>query len=414
MRKHLLAIIKILALALFLFSCKKDYQNSNYQTEYSEIIPINVAEKVANAFAQNNFSLNSYDTGSKLSSRITPKQKVIKSKKIIQNAVIPYFYIFNFKDGGGWVIISAEKREHPILAYNNTGEFTTTNAPYGLKSWIETQKENIDYIRQGKFSTMQQTEAEWNMVGEKLNVPEIQRSEPPEPSCEDYTTTVTVGPLLTTEWGQGCGYNALCPANTSGLNCGHFPTGCVATAVAQVMRYWQIPSGTYNWSSMPNTFANNEVARLMRDVGNSVSMNYSDIGSGAKHEDIPPAMINTFSFASAQNIDYTSGSYSAIESELNSNRPVILSGYNVKNTSWLGLVVEYQEGHEWVCDGYSSVSYRWCNSDGSQGGIDNLYFHMNWGWDGTANGFYGFDNWAPSGTAFNFQYFRRAIINIHP
>lgn len=152
----------------------------------------------------------------------------------------------------------------------------------------------------------------------------------------------------------------------------------------------------------------------MRDAGSSVNMNYSDNGSGAKHEEIPPAMINTFTFSSAQNISYGIGSYSTIQNEINYSRPVILSGYNVKNSSWLGLIVEYQEGHEWVCDGYSDTEYYWCNQDGSQGGAGYLYFHMNWGWDGTSNGFYGFDNWAPYGTGFNFQYYRRAIINIHP
>lgn len=183
--------------------------------------------------------------------------------------------------------------------------------------------------------------------------------------------------------------------------------------MAQVMRYWQRPS-TYNWASMANTFANNEVARLMRDAGSSVNMSYSDPGSGAKHESIPPALVNTFTYASAQNINYGTSSYSTVQNELNARRPVILSGYNTSNSSWFGLVVEYRDGHEWVCDGYSDTDYYWCNSDGTQGGAGYLNFHMNWGWDGTSNGWYSFNNWAPSGTNFNFQYYRRAIINIRP
>jgi len=416
MKKKLLTFLQILFVTTLLFSCKKNAEISINAFNNSEIVSVDVARKVATAYALNNFSLSNNDRVSNPSLRNSsqPVRKEIESEEVIQSGELPYFYIFNFKNKGGWVIISAEKREHPILAYNNKGEFKKDNAPYGIVSRIETQKENIDFIRQGKFSTQQQAEAEWNVVGKELGIVEIQKIAPPEPGCQEYSTNVTKGPLLSTEWGQGCGYNTLCPPNTSGLYCGHFPTGCVATAMSQVMRYWQTPTTTYNWSSMPNTSGNTEVARLMRDAGSSVNMNYSDNGSGAKHEEIPPAMINTFTFSSAQNISYGIGSYSTIQNEINYSRPVILSGYNVKNSSWLGLIVEYQEGHEWVCDGYSATEYYWCNQDGSQGGAGYLYFHMNWGWDGTSNGFYGFDNWAPYGTGFNFQYYRRAIINIHP
>lgn len=52
--------------------------------------------------------------------------------------------------------------------------------------------------------------------------------------------------------------------------------------------------------------------------------------------------------------------------------------------------------------------------NGQQYGNGYLQFHMNWGWDGNSNGWYGFDSWAPTGTGLNFQYYKRAIINLHP
>lgn len=403
-------LLLLFSLTIFFFACKKENTISSTETTYSEIVSIETARKVALGFAQKHLGTSTNQNAR----TFADSSKKIKSQEIIGDLTNPYFYIFNFENKGGFVIVSAEKNEHPILAYSEKGEFKKDNAPYGIISWIETTKENIDYIRQGKFNTKKQTSVEWALIGKDFKIPSLLRVVDPDPICQDYSTNTTIGPLIATEWGQGCGYNALCPTNTSGFRCGHFPTGCVATAMAQVMRYWQTPATTYNWASMPNTFADNEVARLMRDAGSSVNMDYNDNGSGAKHEDIPPAMINTFTFSSAQNINYSLGSYSTVQSELNSSRPVILSGYNTRNTSWFGLVVEYQEGHEWVCDGFQDIDVFWCNPDGTQGGAGYLYFHMNWGWDGTSNGWYAFDNWAPSGTNFNFQYYRRAIINIHP
>jgi hypothetical protein len=405
-----LRFILCCSLMVVFFSCKKEVATGTLQASRSEIVPIEQARKVAIGFASKKFSKRA-PADARLSSDTS---RAIGSEQVVGDPGDPYFYIFNFKSPGGFVVVSAERNEHPILAYSDKGVFESRNAPYGIVSWMERTKENINYIRQGKFNTQKQASVEWSFAGKEYQVQGLQRIAPIEPGCQEYSQSTVIGPLLTTEWGQGCGYNDLCPTNTSGLRCGHFPTGCVATAMAQVMRYWQTPGGTYNWAFMPSTFADNEVARVMRDAGSAVNMNYGNDGSGAWHQDIPPAMLNVFGFASAQNISYGSSSYMTVQSEISARRPVILSGYNVRNSSWFGFVVEYAEGHEWVCDGYNQTDYYWCNSDGTQGGAGYLYFHMNWGWDGTSNGWYGFDNWAPSGTNFNFQYSRAAIINIHP
>ncbi|MBX6379888.1 MAG: Spi family protease inhibitor [Thermoflavifilum aggregans] len=204
MKKKLLTFLQILFVTTLLFSCKKNAEISINAFNNSEIVSVDVARKVATAYALNNFSLSNNDRVSNPSLRNSsqPVRKEIESEEVIQSGELPYFYIFNFKNKGGWVIISAEKREHPILAYNNKGEFKKDNAPYGIVSWIETQKENIDFIRQGKFSTQQQAEAEWNVVGKELGIVEIQKIAPPEPGCQEYSTNVTKGPLLSTEWGK--------------------------------------------------------------------------------------------------------------------------------------------------------------------------------------------------------------------
>lgn len=384
--------ILVCCITVFLFACQK--QNNFSKAEPNrEIVSIETAREVAIGFAQ---------------SKLT--QQKIEAEETVADNGNPYFHVFNFKEKGGFVIVSAEKNEHPILAYSEKGEFIRKNAPYGIVYWIETTKESIDQIRQGKFDTKKQTTAEWAQIGRDYKIARLQ-NEPEDPACREYSTSDIHGPFLQTNWGQGCGYNDLVPANSSGLRCGHFPTGCVATAMAQVMRFWSFPSG-YTWASMPNNWSDNEVARVMRDAGTSVGMNYNDNGSGANHNNIAGALINTFGYGSAQGIDYN-GSYWTIQSEINQGRPVILSGYNQSNSSWFGLVVEYNEGHEWVCDGFNETNIYYC-INGQQYGNGYLQFHMNWGWDGNSNGWYGFDSWAPTGTGLNFQYYKRAIINLHP
>lgn len=121
MERNFFRGLKILTLTLLLFSCNKDYQISIAPSLNSELIPIDVAKKVAVAYAQNNFSLKKGGKASKSALKTNSLQilKEIESEEAIKNGESPYFYIFNFKNKSGWVIISAEKREHPILAYCN-------------------------------------------------------------------------------------------------------------------------------------------------------------------------------------------------------------------------------------------------------------------------------------------------------
>lgn len=397
-------LIVCITVTFCLFSCSKEYtpKDQNPQPVQSEIVPIDIARQVAEGWAKKKFVKNNSQTAA-------PR---IAEEKTVSELNVPYFYIFNMANKGGFVIVSAEKYEHPILAFSDEGEFQSENAPYGIISWLETTKQNIRYIRSGGIDTKRETTAEWNELSKDYGIPSMLRP-PPDPSCQDYSVSTTVGPLLATTWGQGCGYNDAVPVDPTGASCGHYPTGCVATAMAQIMRYWQWPN-SYNWGLMPNNFAVWETADLMRDVGLSVGMDYATAGSGAPHEAIDDALRNSFGYATAQDAGYGLSSYDHVRQQLSSNRPVLLCGYNDKNTSWFGLVVEYSTGHEWVCDGYIDTDIYWCNPDGSQGGAGYLSFHMNWGWNGTSNGWYAFNSWAPTGQGLNFQYARKMITNIHP
>lgn len=211
----------------------------------------------------------------------------------------------------------------------------------------------------------------------------------------DYNITEKVSAFVKTRWSQGDPYNMYCPKN-NGETC---YTGCVATAMAQVMKYYEYPSqgtgtgcysldgggtytqaaisGTYDWSKMKTKYMSGysdseakAVATLMRDCGYSVNMQYSTEGSGTSDAYIPSALVYNFSYDSlAVNYiyrDFTTDDewYSAIYTELSAKRPVIFSGQS-----------EDEGGHCFVLDGV--------DTDGK--------VHVNWGWGGQQDGFYDMD-----------------------
>lgn len=200
-----------------------------------------------------------------------------------------------------------------------------------------------------------------------------------------FSTFGQVNPMLSTTWNQGCYYNADCPAVGSGGSCGRVYTGCNATAIAQIFKYYSFPSTgmgnhcntnnithcvdfsaqTYNYASMPNnvTSANAEVAKLMYHLGIAVDMQWSgtssnsyfDIASIKRYFKYSPRMhgVSKFMYTTAELIE-------AIKAELNAGRPVYAKGGS----------------HFYLIDGYNLSDQ----------------FHMNFGWSGTYDGYYNIDN----------------------
>ncbi|MDX1651600.1 MAG: C10 family peptidase [Brumimicrobium sp.] len=214
-----------------------------------------------------------------------------------------------------------------------------------------------------------------------------------------------VTPLLTTTWNQGCNYNADCPTTGSGGACGKVWTGCNATAMAQIFKYYNYPSSgmgdhcntndpghcvdfslqTYNYASMPNNVstANTEVAKLMYHLGVSVDMQWSGTSSNSFFSQIPfkkyfkysPRLYGTSTFM----FNTTQELIDGIKAELNAGRPVYAKGGN----------------HFYLIDGYNTSDQ----------------FHMNFGWGGTYDGYYDITsvvNGAGTFTPVNF------IFNIKP
>lgn len=312
---------------------------------------------------------------------------------------LPTVYAFNGSDGQGFVILSADDSAMPVLGYSDSGSLDKENMPPALKSWLEEYNKQIEYLQSvdaPAFRSFATRSVEW------------------EP----------ISPLMTTRWNQDQPYNDLCYLTFSDGRKVVCPTGCVATAMAQVMKYHEYPEKgrgsityplysnvqdlsmdfsqvTFNWDSMLDSYSGSvdpasaeAVAILMKACGYSVKMEYGQYESGAKNADVPNALITYFDYDPSVRLVkrayYTYDDWSAlIYNNLVEYGPVIYAGQ-----SDFG-------GHAFVCDGYSS------------GG----YFHVNWGWGGISDGYFLLDAMTPSaqgigGYEGGYNLKQEAIINI--
>ncbi len=413
--KQLLACTFILL--LLVFSCKKDSLQTKINTNVADVKPTIDSNFVTLTTAtmaaikiQNSHLVSDIIKKKKVNSAGEVLSKQILDSLAVPDNINPSYYIFNYA-GGGFAIISADKRVKPILAYSDNGYFPHSGKlPMGLLNWLIVDHKNMQLLKKNpqlkapsgiaalwKEITTANTSDSGGKVTDKLA--------PPPPPCQSTWTTYTVGPFVQTEWGQDYPYNALCPAGN--YSNGHMPTGCVATAIAQIMYYWQYPS-RYNWSIMPiNNFtatssaSNQAVAQLMVDIGTAEDMVYKVDGSyPSTYSIIPPrvgaiapgsALKNSFGYSSATDDSYN---YLNVVSSLNAHEPVLLGGTEDNTTILFWSFGE--DGHSWVCDGYQQVTDTWCPSPGDPGGsIGYLYLHMNWGWDGLSDDTWqDFDYWS--------------------
>jgi len=321
----------------------------------------------------------------------------IKDVSIRSNDHGTSFYIFEFIEGG-FVIVAGDDASLPILACSAENSFPMEiNCP-SIKEWMDNYSEEISYISKKNLEN-KSTIRKWNDIRNEI-FPE---------------STKDVGPLLTTTWAQNTYYNEMCPPDPSGPG-GHCYTGCVATAIAQILRYHEFPpqgigtysyhhpaygvqsvnfgSAIYDWSAMPDflTSSNLEVAKIMYHSGVSVMMNYGPNGSGAYIERVQQALINYFNYDPDISLlcqqDYSLQMESwkeLIRNDLDNSLPVFYTGDTTTT------------GHAFVCDGYR---------------LSDETFHFNWGWGGNYNGWYIIGSLNPGSNHFNNNNW--ACFNIEP
>ena len=287
------------------------------------------------------------------------------------------FHVFNGATGG-FVIVSASDLTSPILGYAETSAFNTENIPDGLACFLNGYGQSVDFAEENL------KEADFVIAQEWENLERCGKTQ--------AMKSVVVEPLVATHWDQGCYYNAYCPKDEEGpCNCAL--AGCVATSMAQVMKYWNYPehgtgshsydsyfygtlsadfgATTYHWDEMPESLDHIEiyVSTLIYHCGVSVNMNYGAMASGALHQSIPSAMSSYFGYGTSHNLlrdEYPYDEWVAMmRNALDMGIPILYAGTDGGS-----------QGHSFICDGYD----------------DNGLFHINWSWGGVLDGWFSIDN----------------------
>lgn len=327
------------------------------------------------------------------------------------------FYVFDMAPQTGFVIVSADDVAHPVIGYSTESNFDMHFDRTGLSDWMSNTATHMRAAVTQHIAASVAISREWQAC----------QSGP----YHAPSRVAVVGPLVRTRWDQSPYYNALCPMNTTAND--RAVTGCVATTMAQIMKYWNYPAqGTgsytytppasgngfvypqlsasfnhaYNWASMPNLVNSTnytDVAQLMYDCGVSVAMGYdigSQGGSGAyvqqsevwgnwpcaessykNHFYYDPSTLRGVNF-----ISYTPDQwFQLLKAEIQAGRPVQYEGADPT-----------QGGHTWVMDGYDA----------------NNLMHMNWGWGGSYDGYFATTNLTAGGATFTTR--EGALIGIQP
>ncbi|MBO4874697.1 MAG: C10 family peptidase [Bacteroidales bacterium] len=339
-------------------------------------------------------------------------------------------YIFN--TNSGFVIVSSDDAAKPILGYSQQGSFDPNNIPINAREWLNNYNREIQYAIDNNIEAGEGTREAWDNLRNGIGLaPKSTRS---------------VSQLMTTTWNQRPYYNDMCPYDGDSRSV----TGCVATAMAQVMKYWNWPlQGTgshsytsdehpeygtlsadfentiYDWNNMPDALTEgsssteiNAVATLMYHCGVSVEMQYSATASGAYSVSYydqleyctENAWRNFFGYSEDlhgelrmfryvdENDDtliyelYQSEEWiEMLKEDLDALRPILYTGYG--NVG----------GHAFIFDGYDS----------------NDLFHVNWGWGGHEDGFFSVDALEPApggvgGGDYLFNMDHAAVFGVEP
>lgn len=401
------------------------------------------AERVSRddaALVANNF-MNVASSNSAI--KKTPAKKMVMKSVPAQEE--NQYYVYENENGEGWVIVAANDVITPILAYSETGHFRTDNMPVNVRKWMGKYNDFVKKIEADGATQDEVVAQEWTAL---------------KKSVRKAKGDAVVGPLVKTTWDQDSPYWNSCPG--SGTSKAY--TGCVATAMAQVMKYWEWPKKgtgshsyqpldpntgakskrygvqtvnfgetTYDWANMKDSYTGSyttaegtAVATLMYHCGVATEMMYGnddDGGSGTmsvNYEDWDWGTTVANEGGCAQNALWYYFGY---------KKPIgyVRDGYTEEghqyyekwsDTDWTAMIKaeldlqrpiiysggdEQSGGHCFICDGYDDAGY----------------FHFNWGWSGQNDGYYKLSNLKPGsggagGGGYDFTANQDVIVGIMP
>jgi len=378
-------------------------------------------------------------------------KKAVPGKKMVRKATATedLYYLYENENGEGWVIVAANDAMTPILAYSETGHFRTDNMPENIQRWLGKYNNFTRKIEADGVVASEEAKAEWKALRKGAR--------------KATAATVVVGPLVKTTWDQDAPYNNLCPGPSSYDSKAY--TGCVATAMAQVMKFWNWPeqgngsfsyqpemytydySGnytgttiiypgelsvnfgetTYDWEHMKNSYNGSEttaqknaVATLMYHCGVATSMMYGgdqNDGSGTytvnynnweDHTCAQNALYMHFRYNRDSLVSYVRDGYvyegtRYYDSWTDSKWTAMIKAELDKQRPIMYAGASDQGGHSFICDGYRTDDK----------------FHFNWGWSGSNDGYYTLSNLAPGsggagGGGYDFSEDQDVIIGIVP
>ncbi len=301
-------------------------------------------------------------------------------------------YIVNFRPQG-FVILPSDDKIQPVLAYSTENVFPQEITNPAVAEMLDNYSNQVIYSIENQQNS-EYTKTLWQNILNK--------------NFTENKDLKSVSPLLTTHWDQSGIYNSHCPEQSA--------AGCVAIAMAQVMKYWNWPdtgyswngyrhppfSGhdwgylsaifgetAYRWDEMLDNQGTDAAAELIYHCGVSVNMFYTPPTSAASSMDVPISLANYFRYKQSMQLlqrdDYADTTWKQIlMTELDNAHPIPYSGSGSSG------------GHMFVCDGYD----------------EDTLFHFNWGWGGYADGYYEISNLNPAG--YDFSNYNDAVIGLEP
>lgn len=337
--------------------------------------------------------------------------------QLVENNDFKNLLIYQGIEGNGFVIMSADDCVLPILGYSTNNQMSLDDMGPDTRFWLEEYDRQIEWNIENAFETSPSVVIEWSRLANMI---------PQTKQAPAATAAYNTANLLTTTWAQNPYFNNQCPYDSAENR--RTITGCVATAMAQIMKYWEHPlrgvgSFTYedpNYGTQSANFADtvfdyaampdlvnaystasavNAVALLCRRCGIAVEMEYGLDGSSATtigngkigYTAAENAYREYFKYMhtlhSVSLSDYEDTAWvSLLKNEINNGRPVHYSAGNEATGS----------GHSFICCGYDNTG--------------KLYF--NWGWKGFNDGYYQIGQLNPGTYLYNSR--NRAIIGIEP
>jgi hypothetical protein len=338
------------------------------------------------------------------SNQSLPRQVDLPHAFSITKGEYPAFHVFE-SGTEGFVIIAGDDLAWPILGYSTENSFNPTHLSPDLEAWLKSYQEQISAAITAGITQKPEIAKQWEALSTNATA---------------SIHTQGVAALTSTIWSQTPYYNDLCPFDSTEQE--RTVTGCVATAMAQIMKYWEYPaagkgssryqhanygvisadygSTSYDWDNMPDSLSGSSsttqktaIATLMYHCGVSIQMDYGVYVSGMSDvSNILNSFKSYFDYATTISFmkkDQTSDSlwFQGLKYQLDQQQPVLYLGFNTDG----------KDGHAWVCDGYDDFDR----------------FHMNWGWDGYGNGYFALSALQPV-EGYDYTDDQMAVVGIKP